>query len=138
MRVCAVLRCGVCSGLVRSKSVDLAEILTLLLTRRVFTCCKRVTGTYIIAPRKSVSRCERRKLKPRAPTPRHEPLHSCYFHFRHSHGVHFRLRGPFLFRTSLCYGVNVKSCVALAPEISTDEGAGSWVAYTLVGVWPEP
>ena len=38
----------------------------------------------------------------------------------------------------LPYGVKVKSCVALAPEISTDEGAGSWVAYTVVGVWPEP
>lgn len=40
--------------------------------------------------------------------------------------------------TPICYGVKVKSCVALAPEIFTDEGAGSWVAYIVVGVWPEP
>ena len=39
---------------------------------------------------------------------------------------------------SIYYGVKVKSCITLAPEIFTDEGVGSWVAYTVVGVWPEP
>jgi hypothetical protein len=45
----------------------------------------RLTGTYIISPRKSVSLCEHRWLIPNAPTPRHKPAHERDFGFRHSH-----------------------------------------------------
>ena len=70
-----------------NQSLLLANQLSRHLARQVSpTNLVRVMGRYFIFPRKSWSRCARRRLTPSAPTPRHKPAHYRDFLFRHSHG----------------------------------------------------